>query len=175
MFPFRTYAGAIALAAAASLAHAQPALRDASRSFTVELDAPPAVAFPLFGPVREAEWAPGWKPKFLHPATPAQAPGAVFLTEGEHGTLTWLVSRYDEAAGEVAYEVLAPGYALTRITIRVAPAPTAGHSIATVGYRRAALSPSANAYVEAFERHFESQGPHWQAAINSALAAKARP
>ena len=170
MSPLRLRAGAFALAAAASVAHAQPALRDASRSFTIELNAPPAAAFPLFGPVREGEWSPGWAPQFLHPAVPTQAAGAVFVTEGEHGTLTWLLSRYDEAAGEAAYEVIAPGRVLTRIAIRVTPAVQARHSIATVSYRRAALAPAGNADVEAFEHHFESQAAHWQGAINAALA-----
>jgi hypothetical protein len=163
-----------ALAVLAAAATAQEPLRSAARSFTIHLDAPPAATAPLFGPVREAEWAPTWTPRFLHPAAPAQVEGAVFTTDGPHGTLTWLLSRFDERAGVIDYEVLAPGYALTRISIRVAPGRTANTSDAVVTYRRMALAPEANTYVEEFERHFESQGPHWQEAINAAIAKGAR-
>lgn len=155
----------------AGVAHAEaPALRSATRSFVIHLDAPAATTLPLFGPVRESEWAPDWTPTFLHPPVPTQSEGAVFVTDGPPGRqLTWLLSRFDEAAGEVRYEILAPDFALTRIAIQVRPGPQPARSVATVRYTRMALTPAANEYIEKFERHFESQGPHWESAINAAL------
>jgi hypothetical protein len=44
-----------------SFGHAQTRA-DAEASITIDLEAPPSVVLPLFGPSREAEWAHGWNP-----------------------------------------------------------------------------------------------------------------
>ena len=38
-----------------------------AQSFTIGLNGSVADVTPLFGPVREAEWAPDWSPRFIHP------------------------------------------------------------------------------------------------------------
>jgi hypothetical protein len=165
---------AIVCVLAPATAPAQPdgALRSATRAFVIHLDAPAAAVTPLFGPVLESRWSPDWKPRFLHPAVPQQVEGAVFITESAHGPATWLLTRYDEAAGEVRYEAFSPGFALTRIAIAVRPDPRrTGGSEAAVRYTRMALSPAANHYVDEFDAHFESQAPHWEHALNAALHA----
>jgi hypothetical protein len=70
------------LAAALALA---AVLAQRSQSFEIVLDATVAEAAPLFGPVREAEWAPGWAPHFVHPASAGQQEGAVFTTTTPKG------------------------------------------------------------------------------------------
>ena len=51
-----------------------------AQSFTIGLNGSVADVTPLFGPVREAEWAPDWSPRFIHPAQGAQREGVVFTT-----------------------------------------------------------------------------------------------
>ena len=43
-----------------------------TQSFTIGLNGSVADVTPLFGPVREAEWAPDWSPRFIHPSQGAQ-------------------------------------------------------------------------------------------------------
>jgi hypothetical protein len=45
------------------------------QSFAISLQAPVTEATPLFGPVREAEWAVQWVPHFVNPAEGAQEEG----------------------------------------------------------------------------------------------------
>jgi len=37
-----------------------------TQSFTIILNGSVSEVTPLFGPVREAEWAPDWSPRFIH-------------------------------------------------------------------------------------------------------------
>jgi hypothetical protein len=55
-------------------------LEERTQSFTIVLRASVAEVTPLFGPVREAEWAPGWTPHFLHLPEGAQREGIIFTT-----------------------------------------------------------------------------------------------
>jgi hypothetical protein len=146
-------------------------LSQRSGSFTLSLDAPAADALPLFGPIREAEWSPGWAPRFVHPPEGAQRDGVVFTTTtGSAARLQlWVLTEYDLAAGRVAYVVTEPGFLVTEIKVQVVP--DGARCRATVTYRRSALDPAANHVVDALDAHWTAaQGPHWEAAINAALA-----
>jgi hypothetical protein len=148
---------------------AQAALAQEARSFTFDLPATVADATPLFGPVREREWAPGWAPRFLHPAEPAQRDGAVFTTAGHTGARLWVVTAYDPEAGRVAYVVSDPGFLVTEITISVV-ASGERTSRATVSYRRSALTEHANEQVRALTADWAAEQAHqWGAAITAAL------
>jgi hypothetical protein len=150
-------------------------LQSVTHAFTLALDAPVARAAPLFGPVREAEWSPAWKPAFLHPAEPAQVEGAVFTTGPDpQARSLWILTDYAPAEGRIAYVVVAPGVLATQIRVALVPRGTGGSS-ATVTYRRWALAPAGNALVEAFAKHADSMGPHWEAAVNGALARERAP
>ncbi len=147
------------------------ALSQQTQSFTIFLNAAVADATPLFGPVREAEWSPAWAPRFLHPAEGAQREGAVFTTKTPTGyEQLWMLTEYDAAAGRVAYAIVLPGFTATTIAIRVV-ADGDRRCRATVTYRRSALVPDANGQVVRLDAHWaEQQQPHWEAAINAALA-----
>ncbi len=136
----------------------------------LHLAAPPAAAFPLFDPVNETKWDPSWKPQLLGPAVKQ---GLVFLTHDERGSATWLLDRYDPAAHVIRYVVSAPDL-LDEIDIQVRPE---GHSrsVASVTYRRTSLSPSGDEQVRYFQRHFPKHAPHWESAINAALASSNGP
>lgn len=145
-------------------------LAQQTESFSIALDAPAAEAMPLFGPVREAEWTPGWSPRFVHPQGGAAREGTIFTTtvgKAERPQL-WVLTEYDANAGRIAYVVVESGFMVTEIKIHVDL--EGSRCRATVTYRRSALDPSANAIVEALDVHWAAaQGPHWQAAINAAL------
>jgi hypothetical protein len=156
--------GSILLTAAAILAQQ-------TQSFTISLQGPVAETTPLFGPMREAEWAPGWNPRFINPPEPAQREGVVFTTANNQGKeRIWLVTEYDANAGRVGYVLITPGIALATIKIRVQPDGDR-HSKATITYAFAALAPEGNAEVNQHDAHWaEKQRGHWETAINAVLA-----
>ena len=152
------------------------ALAQQAQSFTVRLDATVVDATPLFGPVREAEWAPDWAPRFLHPAAGAQHEGVLFTTTTSAGReQLWMLTDYDVAAGRVDYVNTSSGFAANQIAIRVV-ADGPRRRRATIMYRRSALDPAANDEVNLMDaRWAEQQRLHWEAAINAALAKARRP
>jgi hypothetical protein len=148
-------------------------LRAEVRSFAIELPVPVADAAPLFGPVREREWAPQWAPTFVQPAAPAQEEGAVFTTSDAHGESLWVLTDYDPAAGRIGYVMLQPGVVVAQLRIELRPTGDSA-CVATVTSRRTALSSAGNEAVDRFAQHFAQQGPHWHQAIAGSLA-RARP
>ena len=60
--------GAMLIQLPAARATDAEVLEQRTQSFTISLKGSVADVTPLFGPVREAEWAPSWAPRFLHPA-----------------------------------------------------------------------------------------------------------
>ena len=58
-------------------------LEQRTESFTIKLHGAVSEVTPLFGPVQEEEWAPGWNPHFLHPVEGAQREGVVFTTPAQ--------------------------------------------------------------------------------------------
>jgi len=82
-----------------------------TQSFTIALNGSVADVTPLFGPVREAEWAPDWSPRFIHPAQGVQREGVVFTTKSGHGgDRLWLLTTYDVRNGRVEYVVMTPAF-----------------------------------------------------------------
>ena len=146
-------------------------LEQRTQSFTIGLNGSVADVTPLFGPVRETEWAPSWAPRFLHPADKAQREGAVFATTASNGKeRIWLLTAYDVKEGRVEYVFVAPGFTANEIKIRVV-ADGDRHSKATITYRHSALAPEGNEEVDKLDDHWaEQQRVHWEMAINSALA-----
>ena len=140
----------------------------AESNITFELPAAASTALPLFGPVRETEWAPDWNPEFVYPAENRQAAGAVFTTRQHDSDLVWMLIAYDEAALRVEYVVIWPGICATRLDIALTPLD-AHTSRASVTYRRTSLSERGDEYVRNFAAHFPSQRDHWQQAISKRL------
>jgi len=157
----------VALAGEAGIA----VLEQRTQSFTITLNGSVAGVTPLFGPVREAEWAPDWSPHFLHRAQGVQREGVVFTTGPGHGRdRLWLLTTYDVRNGRVEYVVVTPGSTANEIKIRVVP-DGEQHCKATITYRRSALTPEGNEEVAKLDEHWaEEQRIHWETAINEALA-----
>jgi hypothetical protein len=142
-----------------------------TQSFTIVLNGSVADVTPLFGPVREAEWAPDWLPHFVHPAQGVQREGVVFITTSAHGKdRVWLLTTYDVKNGRVEYVVMTPAFTANEIKVRVVP-DGEQRSKATITYRRSALAPEGNEEVAKLDAHWaEEQRIHWGTAINEALA-----
>jgi hypothetical protein len=146
------------------------ALEQRTQSFTILLTGSVAEVTPLFGPVREAEWAPDWTPRFIHPPGGAQREGVVFTTTIAHGKQRlWLLTAYDIERGRVEYAFVTPGFTANEIKIRVIP-DGERQCKATITYRRSALAPEGNGEVAKLDAHWaEEQRIHWETAINEAL------
>jgi len=151
----------------ATIGHAQTRAHSEA-SITINLEAAPAVALPLFGPVREAEWARGGSPVMLYPGAGKQPVGSVFTTADKSNDVVWVMTQFDERTLEVDYAQVFPNVWAGEILIRL-KAVGKNRTLATVTYRRTALSPEADEGVEAFGRHFPQQREHWQNAINQRL------
>jgi hypothetical protein len=139
----------------------------AETSIVLHLPGPPAEAFPLFGPVREAEWSPHWTPAFLYPAGGAQATGAVFTTGSGVAERIWILSLYDEKALQISYSIFCAGQYVTKLDISLKPEPRGTE--ATVTYRNTSLSEAGDRYVREFARDFPGQREHWEHAIGARL------
>lgn len=78
----------------------------------------PAAAFPMFDPVREAEWAEGWRIDAVHPRPFHFEPDAVFEVPGPHGvTEVWTVIAVDADACRVEYLAVAGRDLVRRVTV----------------------------------------------------------
>ena len=142
-----------------------------TQSFTIILNGLVSAVTPLFGPVREAEWAPDWSPRFIHPVQGVQREGVVFTTSpGDGRDRLWMLTTYDVRNGRVEYVVVTPAFTANEIKIRVIP-DREKHCKATITYRRSALTPEGNEEVAKLEAHWaEEQRIHWETAINETLA-----
>jgi hypothetical protein len=152
------------------------AVEQRTQSFTIVLNGSVADVTPLFGPVREAEWAPDWSPHFIHPAEGVQREGVVFTTTSGHGrNRLWMLTRYDVRDGRVEYVVMTTALTANEIKIRVVP-DDEQHCEATITYRRSALTPDGNDEVAKLDAYWaEEQRIHWERAINEALAKGRHP
>jgi hypothetical protein len=146
-------------------------LKQRTQSFTISLNGSVADVTPLFGPVREREWAPEWSPHFIHPAHGVQREGVVFSTSLGHGSdRIWLLTTYEISDGRVEYIAMVPEVTANEIKIRVVPDGDQ-HCKATITYRRSALAREGNEEVMKLDAHWaEEQRIHWETGINQALA-----
>ena len=168
---FNVWAWGLALVQAALAGEAGPAVvEQRTQSFTIVLNGSVSDVTPLFGPVREAEWAPDWSPRFIHPAHGVQREGVVFTTSPGHGRdRLWLLTTYDARNGRVEYVGVTPAFTANQIKVHVVP-DGERHCKATITHRRSALAPEGNEEVAKLGEHWaEEQRIHWEMAINEAL------
>jgi hypothetical protein len=173
---FAIWAGLALVQAALAGQDGTAVIEQRTQSFTVGLNGSVADVTPLFGPVREAEWAPDWSPRFIHPAQGVQSEGVVFTTTSGHGKdRVWLLTTYDVSNGRVEYVVMTPAFTANEIKIRVVP-DGEQRCKATITYRRSALAPEGNEEVSKLDANWaEEQRIHWETAINKALAKGRHP
>jgi hypothetical protein len=131
------------------------------------LNGPIDKIFPLFGPVREKEWAAGWNPEIIYPLSVDVEKNMVFQTKGKHPEeekYTWVISIFNPKNYQIEYTVCTP----ERIwLIQVQCEAIESKTKATVTYTYTALSSMGNERnKEALKNMFSSNLKDWQEAIN---------
>jgi hypothetical protein len=143
---------------------------EATRAF--DADAPVARVFPLFGPVEERRWAPGWDPELLHLVDDGVGVGTVFRTRaGAGGDVIWVLADYDATAHQARYVRVAPLTHAGTIAVRC-EAQGADRTRVTVRYALTSLTPVGDDYVRAFfaDGAYDRFIDGWRDAVASALA-----
>jgi Polyketide cyclase / dehydrase and lipid transport len=137
-------------------------------SITLRLAAPPAAVFPLFGPVRESEWAPHWNPTILYPPGRSQSAGEVFTTRQHDHDVVWVLTTYDDAALRIAYVIVRPNISASQLDIALKPIGEK-ETEATVTHRVTSLSEDGDSFVKEFAAEFPLEREHWEQAISNRL------
>ncbi len=140
----------------------------AEASIILRLPASPAAVFPLFGPVRESEWAPHWNPTILYPPDRGQSAGAVFTTRQHLHDTVWVLTTYEEAALRVSYVIVRPAISASQLDIALKPIGEK-ETEATVTHRLTSLSEDGDGYVKKFGAQFPLEREHWEQAISGRL------
>lgn len=125
-------------------------------------------AFPLFGPIREMEWAAGWQPEILYRSNTdvLVEERMIFQTNGHAGEekYTWVITHYQPKQYWIEYTVSTP----ERIWfIRVACKPLNENTEVKVTYTYTGLTAEGNRKNEqALKRMFAHDLKDWEEAIN---------
>jgi hypothetical protein len=147
--------------------------KQVTRTMRLDLPADADTAFPLFGPVRESEWSPDWKPTFITPVPGAQSrEGAVFTTGERESPTVWVMTDYDPARRIVRYVHVRPGRIVAQLWIWVR-STAAQASQAEVTYRYTLLGPDGRDALDHFKQAFPMFKPHWEHALGAALTRQA--
>ena len=145
--------------------------RVVERTHRIALNGEADQVFPLFGPIREADWVAGWEPEMVAGDGLTPERGCVFRTfDTERGETVWLLAQLDFEDCRIGYLRATPQSDLAEITIEVeSDAP--GRSVAAITYRVTGLSEAGNRYAESFtEQHYQEWIDEWAVAINHYLA-----
>jgi hypothetical protein len=139
------------------------------RSEIIALNAAADEVFPLFTPVGERLWVPGWNPEYVYPADGEAQTGNVFKTKLGDDETFWLTVKYDAQTREATYVNVTPNVRVTRIDIKCRP--QAETCTAEVTYTVTPLSESAQGtFEEEFsEPNYKKWMGDWQRAINHYL------
>jgi hypothetical protein len=125
--------------------------------------------FPLFSPVGEKGWVPGWSPELLHPKGVEWAEGQIFRTSEEKGEAVWIVSRLDRDAHRAEYHRVEPGRYVARVDVACRPMDP-GKTEATIAYTFVGLSEGGNAEIEAMNVvDYERKMSRWSGWIDAFL------
>ena len=146
---------------------ATPGSEHVRRTGQITLEGSVDKVFPLFGPVEEAKWAPGWEPSIKYGGNAEL--GTVFTTGLSPHPAIWIVSGYDRNTHSIQYTVVFAEDRVEQLDISC-QAASAAESRCDIGYGMTALTDSARGAVEAYtqDKH-ERRIAHWQMAINHYL------
>jgi hypothetical protein len=117
------------------------------RSHSITLPFPIARAFPLFTPIGEVDWAPGWQPDFLYPADGETKAGMIFTTAADGVATLWACADWAPENHRVRYVRVTPGDRFGFVDVQC-EAQSACETRVDVGYQFTALSPSGVRYLE---------------------------
>ncbi len=143
-----------------------------SRTSTITLDAPLERVFPLFGPIKEKEWADGWNPEIVYSTTNLVEEHMVFKTKSHsHGesSYTWMITKYMPEQSLIEYTVFTTER-LWNITIQCSENTNSQKTDAEITYTYTGLTESGNAINEKALQHMYSKDlKNWEVPINHYL------
>lgn len=141
-----------------------------TRRYVQTNHARPEQVFPLLCPVREAEWAPGWRYRMIYSESGVAELGCVFATPNDDGTETiWQVTEYDPQAFRIAFAWVRAGLVATQINISLSPTDD-GNTLADISYTYTGLSEAGNEIVAGYtENWFAVMMRQWERSINHYL------
>ena len=139
------------------------------QSGSIDIAAPIDRVFPLFGPVRESEWANDWAPDFIYQPAAEGGEGAVWRTKHDGVDQLWTLARWDAKQHEVTYVTVVADQRLTRIDIRCTPA-TSDKKRCEIAYAYTALGSKGEEFIAGYtaEKH-QAKIAHWKQAISHLL------
>jgi hypothetical protein len=126
-----------------------------THTYTQRLVAPPAGVFPLFCPVREADWIDGWNPPLVLSVSGLAEPDCVFVTDARPYDAIWYVTRHEPERWFVEMLKITPEVTACKLTIQVRAA--AGGSEADVTYSHTSLGPQGDVFLATFTAEFYVQ------------------
>jgi hypothetical protein len=141
-----------------------------TRSHTIHLPATLQQVFPLFEPLGEKQWSPGWDPEMLYPPDGAAQVGAVFMTnQADESTRVWTIIAYEKEQAHVTYFNVLPSSHASWINVRCERAG-AQTSNAHITYTLTALTQQGNTYLATFtQEYYQNWISSWQKAISHYL------
>jgi hypothetical protein len=144
-----------------------------SKTSTILLEAPLDEVFPLFGPIREKDWAEGWNPEIIYSTSDLIEEHMVFKTASHHGHFEpdyiWTVSKYQPDKALIEYQVAAPER-IWWITIQCSEDDSGQLTRAEITYSYTGLTDLGNAINErALQSIYAHDLKDWEAAINHYL------
>lgn len=129
---------------------------------SLTVPAPVDRAFPLFSPLGEKDWVPGWAPELIHPEGAAWEKGLIFRTPDEEHDAVWVVTELDRAAHRVSYYRVEPFRLVATIRVEC-DAMSAGKTSVRVSYTFISLTPDGEAFIDQLSQPgFEAKMKQWQ-------------
>jgi hypothetical protein len=149
------------------IADMDPPAERIGKCAVIDLNAPVEKVFPLFGPVREKEWAEGWDPEIIYSNTSLVEEHMIFRTKAHHPSeshYTWVITQYDPEGYQIGYTVST----VNRIWfIRVVCKAAASRTTAEVCYTYTGLNEAGNDLNrKALGKMYARDLKDWEEAIN---------
>jgi hypothetical protein len=139
-----------------------------TRTYVQHLVAPPETVFPLLCPVREVEWAAGWRPIQVFSNSGLAEPDCVFVTESSPSDTLWFVTRHEPESWFLEMLRVTPGVTACKLQIQLSP--TVSGCDARVTYSHTSLGPAGDKFVAGFtEAYYETFMKAWQGQLNHFL------
>lgn len=139
-----------------------------SRSATFAVNGKIKDIFPLFGPIREKEWAAGWEPEIIYRTNDdiLVEEHMIFQTNGHEREekYTWIITQYEPEKYQIEYTV---STSERTWFIRVQCKESGTNTSVSVSYTYTGLTEPGNRKNElAMTRMFSHDLKDWQEAIN---------
>ena len=144
--------------------------RSITLSGSFALPMAPAEAFPLFSPLGEKSWVPGWDPELIHPPGVEWERGLIFRTPEERGDAIWVVTALDRERHEAEYHRVEAARYVARVHVRCAAGPGGGTSV-HVTYTFVGLSDVGNQDIAAMSQEaYVQKMQRWRGWITKDVA-----